>query len=55
MIICLLIKTGGQTVTNMDPEDPVRSRKPSSVSLLSGFHNVPISKSPLYLHQAGTN
>ena len=37
----------------MDPEDPVRVRKPSSVSLLSGYQNVPVSKSPLYLHQAG--
>ena len=39
----------------MDPEDPVRVRKPSSVSLLSGYQNVPVSKSPLYLHQAGVS
>ena len=42
----------------MDPEDPVsvrvRSRNPSSVSLLSGLINAPVSKSALFLHQVKT-
>ena len=60
MIILSLIKTGAvvsvrlDTKDTMDPEDPVRVRKPSSVSLLSAYQNVPVSKSPLYLHQAGS-
>ena len=44
--------------SRMDPEDPVgvrvRSRNPSSVSLLSGLINAPVSKSALFLHQVKT-